>query len=483
MSAGSIGIPGRLTRERSFQQARRPFPVVEGFILFEFACQVALTVSSIGGLRVLVRCGAFGVSLLLVLLFTPGKRLHPSVKPAMVVMGILAFAFLNPHTNTLLSATMQILLYAAIMAPLLWVSNLPLEKPEIRRILLIMLAFQALSSLIGVLQVYYPGRFRGNISTVISNAKGHYIKGLYYKNAAGGLVLRPSGLTDIPGGVGMAGQYATLFSVYFFLTDRDQRIRWISIATALIGVAAVSLSGVKSAMICLGISLATFTALFFWQGLRMRGRRVAQWAARQRISPLQVLVLVAVVAVGGYYLAIRVGGQGVTNATGALTQSAPGQVFYEERGRFLEYTINVLLPQYPFGAGLGRWGMMSYYFGNQYNPNSMPIWVEIQWTGWLVDGGVPLVLAYAFAIFAAIRFAVKCSQSSALGDFAVLGALVAGYDVSVVAGTFDYNPFITSMGMDFWLLNAILFGVIAYSYRDNNRRVSTVNDAIPARYR
>ena len=455
--------------------------MVEGFVLFEFACQVGLMVASIGGMRVLVRCGAFGVSLLLLLIFTPGKRLHPSVKPAIVVMAIVLFALLNPHTNTLLSGTMQTLLYAAILAPLLWVSNLPLERPGIRRILLIMLAFQALSSLIGVLQVYYPGRFRGNLSSVIATAKGHYIKGLYYKNAAGGLVLRPSGLTDIPGGVGLAGQYATLFGLYFFLTDRDRSIRWISIGAALIGVAAVYLSGVKSAMICLGISLAAFTGLFFWQGVSARGQRVAAWASRQRISPVRALVLVGVIAVGGYYLAIRVGGQGVTNATGALTQSAPGQVFYQERGRFLEYTLNVLLPQYPLGAGLGRWGMMSYYFGNLNNPNSTPIWVEIQWTGWLVDGGVPLVLAYAFAILVAIRFAVKCSQTPALGDFAVFGALVAGYDVSVVAGTFDYNPFITSMGMDFWLLNAILFGAIAYSYGATNRRVST--EAVSARYR
>jgi len=450
--------------------------------LFEFACQVALLVASIGGMRVLVRCAAFGISLGLVVLFTPGKRLHPAVKPAAVVVAILAFALFNPNTNSILVGTMQLLLYVAILAPLLWVSNLPLEKPEVRRILLIMLAFQGVSSLLGILQVYYPGRFRGNISTVITGAKGHYIKGLYYKNAAGGLVLRPSGLTDIPGGVGMAGQYAALLGIYFYLTDRDSRIRWIAVATAMVGVAAVSLSGVKSAIICLAISLGVFASLFFWQAVSAQGRRMAVWAGRQRISPLAVLILLSIIAAGGYYLAISVGGQGVTNSTSALTKNAPSQVFYEERGRFLEYTINVLLPEYPLGAGLGRWGMMGYYFGDPKNSKGGSIWVEIQWTGWLVDGGVPLILAYAFALLLAVRFAVKCSQTPALGDFAVFAALVAGYDVSLIAGTFDYAPFITSMGMDFWLLNAILFGSIAYSYRTTNRRVSTV-EAIPARYR
>ena len=270
----------------------------------------------------------------------------------------------------------------------------------------------------------------------------------------------------------MAGQYAALFSLYFFLTDRNSIPRYGSAITALVGVTAVYLSGVKSAMICLAICLATFSTLFFWRSLTMRGLRVASWMARRRVSPFQVLALIAVVGVGGYFLAVNVGGEGVTGATQKITQTAPTHLFYAERGQFLEYTLDVLLPQYPLGAGLGRWGMMSYYFGNPHDLNSTPIWVEIQWTAWLVDGGVPLVLAYAFAIFLATRFAIKCALRSPLADLAVLGALVAAYDVGLLAGTFDYVPFITGMGMDFWLLNALLFGAVVNAQRTNNSRTA-----------
>lgn len=472
MSAGSIGIPRNLAPDRPFTQTRQKLPVVEAFVLFEFACQMALLFSSVGAARVLVRCGAFGISLALLLAFPPGKRIHPAIKPMIVVVVLLLLGLANPYGNTMLSAVTQVGLYIAIAAPLLWVSNLHLEQAEIRRVLLIMLAFQAISSLIGVLQVYYPGQFRGSISSVVTGAKGHYIKGLFYKNASGSLVLRPSGLTDMPGGVGMAGQYAALLSLYFFFTDKSWIVRNVSAAAALIGVAAVYLSGVKSAMICLAICLATFSALFFWRSLSMRGRRVASWMVRQRVSPVQVLILIGAVLAGGYFLALNIGGEGVTGATHTITQTAPTQLFYAERGQFLEYTLTVLLPQYPLGAGLGRWGMMSYYFGNPFDPVSTPIWVEIQWTAWLVDGGVPLVLAYAFAIFIAIRFAIRCALHSPLSELAVLGALVAAYDVSLLAGTFDYVPFITGMGMDFWLLNALLFGAVVYAQRTANGRTA-----------
>ena len=39
------------------------------------------------------------------------------------------------------------------------------------------------------------------------------------------------------------------------------------------------------------------------------------------------------------------------------------QSYQENRGIFLTYTLQELLYEYPFGAGIGRWGMMSAYFG------------------------------------------------------------------------------------------------------------------------
>jgi hypothetical protein len=483
MSAGSIGITRRLVRDPAIARTGQPFPVIEGFVLFEFACQLALLSASLGGLRVLLRCAAFGMSLLLIVLSPPGRNTHPALKPLLAAIVLLFLALFNPHSNTMLSGVMQVALYIAIMAPLLWVSNLPIGKEQVRRILLIMLVFQATSSLVGILQVYYPGSFRGSTSSVIVAAGRHYLKGLYYKNASGVLVLRPSGLTDVPGGVGMAGQYAALFGLYFFFTERRQLMRVTAAAATMMGVMAVYLSGVKAAMICLVLGLASFGIFLSWSDVSQRARGMAVWFAQRRGSPIQVLVLILGISVGGFFVARNIGGEGVTSATETLTQSTPTQLFYQERGQFLEYTLNVLLPQYPFGGGLGRWGMMSYYFGDPHDSNSVPIWVEIQWTAWLIDGGVPLVLAYAFALFVAVQLAARTAVSGLHGEIGALAALVAAYDIGVLAGTFDYVPFISTMGMDFWLLNALLFVVIVQSYRTSGRPAGTANEARAARFR
>ena len=54
--------------------------------------------------------------------------------------------------------------------------------------------------------------------------------------------------------------------------------------------------------------------------------------------------------------------------------------------------------------------MMASYFGDQYNPDSPPIWAEIQWTGWLIDGGLPLMLAAAAGMLVALREAFRATR-------------------------------------------------------------------------
>ncbi len=477
MSAGLMRISPRSARaaigETSASRA------VEWFLVVEFLCQVALMFPSIGSSRLFVRCAAFGTSLALTMFLLPGKWIHPAIKPLVVALALVAIGVFHPTTNTALAGVMQFALYVAIAAPLLWVSNLKIDSAEVRRILLIVLVFHTVSSFVGILQVYYPGSFRGALSSVVAASGKSYLYGLYYRNAYGQLVLRPSGLTDVPGGVSAAGQYATLLSLYFFLTDRSTIARMSCLGAALVGVTAVYLSGVKAAMISLTLCLGVFVILFFWRTLTTRRMLAVSQRERRRISAIQVLAIVATIAIGGYFVAVSVGGEGVLGAAQALRSGSPSEVFYRERGRFLEYTLSTLLPQYPLGAGLGRWGMMSYYFGNPSNYDSPGIWVEIQWTGWLLDGGVPLVLAYSFALLVALRFAVKCALTDSLNDLAVLGALISAYDVGVLAITFSSVPFIGSGGLDFWLLNAVLYAAVVCAYQMSGR-VRMANETVSA---
>ena len=45
-----------------------------------------------------------------------------------------------------------------------------------------------------------------------------------------------------------------------------------------------------------------------------------------------------------------------------------------------------LLDQYRFGAGLGRTGMLSYYFGDS-GSASRGLFAEVQPNAWMIDGG------------------------------------------------------------------------------------------------
>jgi hypothetical protein len=164
------------------------------------------------------------------------------------------------------------------------------------------------------------------------------------------------------------------------------------------------------------------------------------------------------VVVISFAWAAWVGGEAMTNRLSTLIEDEPGEVYYSNRGHFLDDTINVLLPKYPLGAGLGRWGMMHYYFADKNDAARGEIWAEIQWTGWLLDGGVPLIVLYCVALLAAFYVAGRAamSRSEAIGAF---GAMVFAYDVGALAMTFNYPIFISQSGMEFWVLNACLYAV------------------------
>jgi hypothetical protein len=131
-------------------------------------------------------------------------------------------------------------------------------------------------------------------------------------------------------------------------------------------------------------------------------------------------------------------------------------VYYSNRGQFLEYTVTELVPEHPFGAGLGRWGMVRTYFGDEMNPYSEPIWVEIQWTAWVLDGGVLLALVYAAALVIAGYAVMRIARHTPDRWLAGWAALGGAYAVAVFGLMFSYVPFIGQTGMEFWLLNGLL---------------------------
>jgi hypothetical protein len=451
---GAIAWPGVVVRPRL-----RSRPLLEFFVGAEILCQLALLTPALAGLRLVWRTAPFALSLALLALLPGRGRLHPAAKAALCIFVILALALLNPAGDTLTARIAQIAMYAAILAPLFWVSRLRIDRAVMRRVLLIVWGFNTLSAVMGVLQGYYPGRFQPNVSAVIL-AGGPFVEGLKYRNGAGALVFRPMGLSDVPGGAAGAGLYAAVLGMALFVGERRLWKQALFAASMLLGTAAIYLCLVRSTLVMLLLSMLVFALVIALHNLKtMTARyRSARRRARIRLAPL--IAAIAAASLIGFSTAVSIGGRSVVERFITLAPGNARQTFHQSRGHFLEETLQTLLPEFPLGAGLGRWGMMNYYFGDKSDPEE-PLWAEIQWTAWLYDGGILLILAYTAAIALALGVAYRIALDPAYGEVAVWGAMMVAYGVSVLALTFDYAFFQSQGGMDFWLLNAMLFTVVA----------------------
>jgi hypothetical protein len=121
--------------------------------------------------------------------------------------------------------------------------------------------------------------------------------------------------------------------------------------------------------------------------------------------------------------------------------------------------FDTLLVDYPIGAGLGRWGMMRRYFGNENNPDSPEIWAEVQFQAWVLDGGIVLLSLYLIAITMAIHRLIRISLNQQSLQLSQWGAAIVVLSAGPVAFMFSYCPFNSQMGLQFWLLIGALEGL------------------------
>ncbi len=440
---------------------------IQLFVLTQVVCQIALLFGAIGQLRILVRGLSFGGSLLLFVLISGKEKQHPALPWVMAVLAIIGLNIFHPTTNTFLAAIAQVMLYFAILSPLFWVSRLNVTSNTLTRILLLLWVFHTVSATLGVLQTYFPGRFQPSVSTTVMGM-GKMAEGLKIELANGEKVWRPMGLTDMPGGAGTAGMYAFLFGLGFLFYWKSWPMRAASIASLGIGLCCIYLTQIRSLLIMSLICAVVFGFILFRRG------------ELQKL--IGVILLVPAVVVGSFIWAISVGGESTSDRFASLTSKRADKVYYENRGGFLERTVTKHLPEYPVGAGLGRWGMMHHYFGDEYDPDSPPIWAEIQWTGWLFDGGIPLIVTYFGALLVTCWVSYQIAISRLPGQVPIWGALMLAYNIGVLAITFNYPIFVSQSGTEFWMLNATLFGAAVSAKRQlqNERQGFSQNSVSPA---
>lgn len=420
------------------------------YYLVQFCCQLALLTSVLSTFRVFFRTAAFVMSLVALgaTAWTRPLLRHKASGVGVGAIVILVLQALNPGTSSAIGALAAIALYVSILGPLFWVPRLEIDTAWFRRVVLMLWGFQALSALVGALQVYFPGTFQPSVSALLDD---NYVSSLHITLANGQRILRPTGLTDTPGGAAGAGTYTILLALGLLLDRPRLWLRGLLLTSILVGMFTLYICQIRSLVVMVAISILGFGLASALSG---KTKNLALVGA-----------IVGSLAVASFLAAVAVGGEDVTHRLATLTEGSPTEVYYTNRGIFLEHTLLDLLPQYPLGAGLARWGMISNYFSGD---SRDLLYAEIQWTGWLLDGGIPLIVMYALLVAMTARSVWQLARATSgpsmqLSSWA---AMLVGYDIGTIALTFNFPVFMSAFGLDFWLLNAALLTVAARIEQD-----------------
>jgi hypothetical protein len=407
---------------------------IYGYLAVQIVCQLALLSTTLAPSRVIFRSAAFGTSILFLAL-VPGRTPRQSFLRTFgfVMMGILTLSALNPNGGVAVAVIAHWAFHLAILAPIFWVGRMQLSPAVLQRVLLILWAFHTAGSIAGLLQVYFPGQFQPALTIFIREKQA-----LMIRLASGEWVPRPMGLSDTPGGVAASGFYAALFSLGLVLGRPFRYARAVGMLSMIAGVTSIYLSQVRSGVVVLGIGYACLLLQLIPSG------RLPQLAVAAAIGLM--------VALGAFEVSLTLAGDAVTGRLNTLLAADPATIYQMNRGKMLDYGFSTLLPQYPLGAGLAHWGMILAYFGRPEDD----IGAEIQIIGWILDGGLPLLLAYGGAVLVTVWNVYRIGARHTDVTHRTWACILVAYDVSTLALCFSYPPFMGTPGLEFWLLNATL---------------------------
>ena len=375
-----------------------------------------------------------------------GEPMHASGKWLIASLALLSLNLLHPTAHPM-AGLAQIVFQLSIAAPALWMTRSVRSEGKLERLLWIFFASSAASSALGVLQVYYPDTFLPReFSSLGLEMNPNLVSSLTYRGADGRDIVRPPGLSDMPGGAAVAAMQTMALGVLLaFRSGTPIALRAGCLSLAGVGMTALLLTQVRSLALIAGATVGLFALL-----------RVRQGRAAAGVTSLAFgggLVAAA------FVWAVAVGGQSLSDRFVGLFDDGLVRTYQDERGAFLNYTMSELLFEYPFGAGLGRWGMMQVLFGDGTMWTAPPIHVEIQPTGWLLDGGLPLWVIMIGAIAAAVRASYVVAVH-ATGSLQESGTAVLCFQLMLLAICFTGPAFNTQLGIQFWALTAALWGPI-----------------------
>ena len=430
---------------------------VEIFLAVQLLWGAALFIPGAQAYRTPVRATPYLVSAAALVYYfraPTGEPLHASAKWMMASFGLLSLNLLHATTHSM-AGVAQIVFQVSIAAPIFWMARAVRSDRRVMRMVWLLFAASFVSSALGILQVYYPNTFLPpEFSTLGLEQNPEIISSLTYRGADGREIIRPPGLSDMPGGAAASAMVTVMLGLALaFRRGLGATWRFGCAAGATIGMTALLLTQVRSLSLVAAASVGVFAALRFRQG------RAGDAVASVGVG--------AALLAGAFVWAATVGGDAVIDRFSGLMNDGVIHTFKAQRGVFLTYTLSELLYEFPFGAGLGRWGMMQVYFGDPTLWQAPPIHAEIQPTGWLLDGGVLLWLAMGGALVMALRttYLVAVHGGDTLQDAAT--AIVC-LQLAVLCLCLTGPVFNTQLGIQFWAVTGAVIGpLLAASSREH----------------
>jgi len=426
-----------------------PRGFIEWFVVAQTAIPAMLYLPGTQAIRLPIRVGAYAIALVGFVVWWLGRGgsrsdRHPADRWLVFITLYLAVMIFHPLTSGLLAGIAQTGLYFAIFCAVFWAPSFVTEPRQLVRVLAILLVCNGINSIVGVLQVYNPERFMP--SQLSLNLSRTALAAATYVGPDGRPILRPPGLFDTPGAVCGPGTVAALLGLVFAVENFAWWKRAGALFFAFAGISAIYLSHVRANfVITLGMMAVYATALLF---LNQKTRLTA-------FASLSVGIVVF-----GLTAATVLGGESIRERFATLVGEDPRQLYYKSRGQQVQLGFDELAGQYPFGAGLARWGMMHGYFADRTKIESTEIWAEVQPSAWLLDGGIFLLGLYGLALLVTIYHQWKLTLGLARPEDRRWAATVAAVNLGTVALVFSFVPFATQVGLQFWFLEGALYGAM-----------------------
>ncbi|HEU4937662.1 MAG TPA: hypothetical protein VFT39_14475 [Vicinamibacterales bacterium] len=431
-------------------QPRERWGFPEFFVISQTLIPALLYFPGTQPFRLYIRIASFVISFATLLWWASavakGSRSHPAQPWIFAAMAYVVVMFFHPLTASTFAGLAQFVLYLSVIAPIFWAGTFVRTPERLARLMALLLICNGLNAVVGVLQVYDPGRWMPPEMSRVMTESVYGLGTVTYRGPDGRTIVRPPGLFDTPGAVAGPGMYAALLGLVFATSAIAWWKRVAALAGSFAGIAAIYLSQVRVSLVVSVLMLASYFSLLLMQERRSRAM-VFGGAA--------VAIVIAT-----FSFALVLGGESIAERTFTLFAQDPLALYAGSRGGQLSYTFGELLQKYPMGAGLGRWGMIAVYFGNSAKPGAEPLWVEIQVAGWAIDGGVALLLLYIGALVVTLMTDARVAGSHPDARVRACASVVLAANLGTAALIFTFTPFVTQIGLQFWFLAGALHGLV-----------------------